>query len=414
MIGALKYIKGYVRIKVWGFSPERFMNLCSNRDLLLWDIVKEGEAYYMNISLRGFYQLRPVVRKTGTKVVIQKRYGLPFFVPVIWARKIFVIGCILCVSFWIWSSAFIWDIQVAGNYQITDDVFRSFLKEQNIGVGMKKGSLDIESLEKEIRRQFPAVTWTSAKLDGTRLLVEIKENDAPIITPKEEIIHGTDLVAQYEGVVTAMIVRSGVPKVAIGESVEKGQILVEGKVPVYNEDATVRAYQYVEADADIYLEHVINYKQRLPFDYIRKEYTGRTRKRHFLRIGEKEWKIPMENPFLVYDYVIRESRPLIFEKLSVPVFWGDYTYREYQDIEYEYSLKQAEEILNGKINNFIKTLKEKGVQIIEKNVKIDTNSGTWVVFGDFQVIEKIGKSQPTAVEELLPENADTGENGTDE
>ena len=83
MIALLKYIKGYVRIRVWGLSPERFMNLCSNRDILLWDIVKDGDIYTMCISLRAFYQLRPIARKTGTRVVILQRVGLPFFVPVI-------------------------------------------------------------------------------------------------------------------------------------------------------------------------------------------------------------------------------------------------------------------------------------------------------------------------------------------
>ena len=41
MVELLKNLKGYLRIKVWGFSPERFINLCGNKDILLWDIVKE-------------------------------------------------------------------------------------------------------------------------------------------------------------------------------------------------------------------------------------------------------------------------------------------------------------------------------------------------------------------------------------
>ncbi len=43
MIGILKFIRGYVQIKVWGFAPERFLNLCSNKNILLWDIRREGD-----------------------------------------------------------------------------------------------------------------------------------------------------------------------------------------------------------------------------------------------------------------------------------------------------------------------------------------------------------------------------------
>ncbi len=81
MIEFLKYIRGYLRIRVSGFSPERFMNLCSNKGILLWKIVKEGDVYYMNINLKGFRALRPIVRKTGTRVAVLERYGLPFFCP---------------------------------------------------------------------------------------------------------------------------------------------------------------------------------------------------------------------------------------------------------------------------------------------------------------------------------------------
>lgn len=400
MIGLLKYIKGYVKIKVWGFSPERFMNLCSNKNILLWNIIRDDDVYYMCISLKAFYELRPIVRKTGTRVVILKRYGLPFFVPVIWARKIFILGSVLCVGFWLWSSFYIWNIELNGNYQITQDVFESFLKDQQITVGMKKDELDIETLEKNIRRAFPQVTWTSAKLNGTKLNIDIKENDAPIITAVKEEEGGKDLISEFDGTVVSIIVRSGVPKVAIGDTVEKGTLLVEGKVPVYNEDATVREYQYVASDADITIQHVTVYEERVPYDYIQKVYTGREKKRFFIRFGDKELKMSSEQPFLVSDCVIRENKPALFEKLSVPVFWGTYTYREYQNVEYEYTLEQARTLLENKVNDFIAGLVEKGVKIIDQNIKIDTNNGTWVVNGEFTVVEKAGKKQDTIIENI--------------
>ena len=87
MVKFLKYMRGYLRIKVWGFSPERFMNLCSNREILLWDIEKDGDTYRMSLSLKSFYRLKSIVKKTGTRVAILERYGLPFLLPKLWKRK---------------------------------------------------------------------------------------------------------------------------------------------------------------------------------------------------------------------------------------------------------------------------------------------------------------------------------------
>jgi len=392
MIEFLKYIRGYLRIRVSGFSPERFMNLCSNKGILLWNIVREGDVYYMNINLRGFRALRPIVRKTGTRVAVLERHGLPFFLPKLLKRKVFVCGLLLAVAFWIWSSLFIWDIELSGNYQITDDMFQSFLVKEHVRVGMKKEELDIEQLEKEIRRTFPEITWASAKLSGTKLVIDIKENDAPIVKEQEEKEPGSDLVSAYDGTVVSIIVRSGVPAVAVGDTVEAGTVLVEGRVPVYNDDATVREYIYVDADADIILEHTTSFSESLPFDHIEKEYTGREKTRFYLRFGKKEWKMPQERPFLTYDSVIRESRPLLFEKLSIPLYIGSYTHREYMNVEYSYSLEEAREELNKKIITFLKTLEGKGVQIIEKDVKIEASGDSWVITGQFLIQEPVGDS----------------------
>lgn len=399
MIEFLKYIRGYLRIRVSGFSPERFMNLCSNKGILLWKIVREGDVYYMNINLKGFRALRPIVRKTGTRVAILERYGLPFFLPKLLKRKVFVGGLLFAIAFWMWSSLFIWDIELSGNYRITDDMFQSFLKENDVIVGMKKGELDIETLEKEIRRSFPEITWASARLSGTKLLIDIKENDAPIIKEQEEKQAGSNLVSPYAGTVVSMIVRSGVPRVSVGDTIEAGAVLVEGRVPVYNDDATVREYIYVDADADIILEHTREFSDRLSFDYIKKEYTGREKTRVYLRFGDEQLKMPQDRPFLIYDSVIRESRPLLFEKLSIPVYMGSYTYREYMNVEYKYSQEEAQEQLSEKLFTFLASLEEKGVQIIEKDVKIDTNDNFWIISGLFLVREPVGDS--VAVEKIV-------------
>lgn len=407
MIKFLKYVRGYLRIRIWGFSPERFMNLCSNKGILLWDIVREGDVYYMNIGLRGFRELKPILKKTGTRVAILEKYGLPFFLPRLVKRKIFVLGLILAIAFWMISSLFIWDIRLNGNYQITRDVFDTFLKENHVTIGMRKDALDIEELEKQIRRKFPQVTWASARLDGIRLEIDIKENDAPIIVEDRESEQGMDLVAEFDGTVVSMIVRSGVPVVSIGDSVEKGTVLVEGKVPVYNEDATVREYQYVDADADIMLEHTRDFTARLPFDHVEKVYTGREKTGYYLKLGDRTCRLPQEQPFLVYDSLFRESRPLMFEKLDISIYWGEVTHREYQNTEYMYTAEEAKEVLSQKLIEFLTELDEKGVQIIEKNVRIDTESDSWVLQGEFLVQELVGLKEETA-------KTDAGEVKTDE
>jgi len=404
MLDAFRYIKGSLLIRVWGFSPERFMNLCSNKGILLWNIRKVEDAYLMNISIQGFYQLKEIARKTGTKVAILKRYGLPFFIPVVKKRVFFLIGLCMAVSFWAASSLFVWEIELNGNRQITDDSFMTFLHENGIKVGMLQKDLDIEHMEKEIRKNFSPIIWVSAKMNGTKLIIETKENDTILSGEQEGAIAFADLVSEYNGKVISIIVREGIPQVSTGSEVEEGTILVSGKVPVYNDDATIREYQTVRADADIILEHWISHEDQLSFYHVEQEYTGRIDKTPYIRLGSKELRVPKEPSFLVYDSLIRESRPLLFEKLSLPIFWGEYVTREYQKTEHKYTQEEAKLLLQEKINIFLSSLQEKGVQIIEKDVKIDTYGETWIAQCDLCVWEHAGSPIPI-MDQSIGENA---------
>ena len=409
----IKRLQGYVKIRVWGFAPQRFINLCSNKGVLLWNIEKQDDIYTMCVSLKAFYQLRPIARKTKVRVVISERCGLPFLVPGMLRRKAFLAGFFLTVAFWILSSFFVWDIRVSGNLQVTEDVFFKFLEQEGVHTGIRKSNLDIGELEKQIRRNFPQVTWTSGRLDGVRLLIELKENDMPI--PEETAADpetGRDLVAQYDGVITEMIVRSGVPKVTIGSEVAKGDVLVEGRIPIYAEDGTVREYRPVVSDADILMEHTENFRAHLASDYIKKKYTGREKTYYFIHFGDREWRPKTKSPYLQYDSILDTCSVKALEYLHIPCTLGRITYREYQKTEYSYTTQEAKTVLQKKILDFLESLDEKGVQIISKDVKIETKRAGWTAHGELVLREAAGvlkDSAPEEVEGLRAEDTDGNE-----
>lgn len=390
------------------------MNLCSNHDILLWDIENHGEYYTMCITVSGFRKLKGIVKKTGTKVAIQERCGLPFFVPRMKRRKIFLIGLFGSMIFWIWMSTFIWAVDITGNYSISEDIFMDFLRNHNVYVGMKRSKVDIEELEKEIRQNFGIVTWTSARIDGTRLVIQVRENEVDtgggeiggttdetgIKTMENEF--GSDLVAEEDGVIVSMVTRQGVPQVSVGMEVKKGDLLVSGSVPVYNEDATIKYYQYYEADADVYISRQLSKKEELPLHYEKKEYTGEEKKEMVLSIMDKDLifrmgKIKYEN----YDKVTDKKQVKLLENFYLPLYYGKSVNREYVVTDNIYTEKEVKTIFSEKLIKYIESLEEKGVQIIRKNVTINKNQKKWQMDMDFQVVEKTGKNVAIIVDEEM-------------
>ncbi|MEG1847328.1 MAG: sporulation protein YqfD [Lachnospiraceae bacterium] len=368
----IQYSRGYVRIKVWGYSPERFMNLCSSHDILLWEIVPNKDSYCMNISIHGFLSLRPILKKTRTKVAILQRYGLPFFIKNLKKRTIFLLGIVGCLLFLIWMSTRLWTIDLVGNSTITRDEWMDYLTQVGIYYSMPKRKIDVEELEKKIRNQYDEVTWTSVKIQGTKLQIQMKENMLPLSIPSNQGI-AQDIIATKAGVVREIITRQGIPQVVKGSEVAVGTLLVSGKIPILSEDGTISKYQYCRADADIYLACTYDYKDEIAWAHTEKEYTGRTKKQYYVEIGENRIILPHRKiAFQNYDCYTLQKRLKVLDHLYLPIVVGSKKIQEYVEISKRYTKEEAKQLAEKRLQQYIVELEEKGVQIIKKDVKIET------------------------------------------
>lgn len=409
MLHWIQYIRGYVSIRVWGYSTERFLNLCGNHNILVWDIVNHGEYYTMKVSIKGFFALKTLLRKTGTRAAVLERYGLPFFVPKIKKRKIFVFGLLACLLFWMATARYVWDIKIEGNYSLTEDVLLDYLETQNVHTAMKKSDLEIEELEKRLREEYDLITWTSLKVDGTTLIIQIKENE--MAEYEQTVEESLDIVAAKDGVITYMITRKGVPQVSVGDTVEAGQLLVSGAVPVYNEDSTIRRYQYYEADADIRIGYRKTVSVEKQTAYLEKEYSGNEKKILSLGIKDKEWNISFGKvPYTDYDVSGEKKQIQLLDHLYLPLYYGVKSAKEYTVLEKEHTEEEMQAIMDGEWEKILETLEEKGVQITEKNVTIKKNGDIWVMQASMNLLEEAVKKVKNNTEQIpIEENPD--ENG---
>ncbi|MDE7131898.1 MAG: sporulation protein YqfD [Lachnospiraceae bacterium] len=405
----MQYIRGYVTIKVWGYSTERLLNLCGNHNILVWDIEDHGDYDTMNISVQGFFALKPLLKKTGTKASVLKRYGLPFFMSKMGRRKIFVAGFLCCMLFWMLTSGYIWNIRFEGNYVLTEDVLLDYLEEKDVCVAMKKSRLRIEELEKSLREDYDVITWTSVQVKGTTLLIYIKENEMPNYdqvsqsdkAESEAGTEGMDLIATKSGTVSYIITRSGVPQVALGDTVERGDVLVSGAVPVYNEDTTVRKYQYVESDADIKLRYTESVSVKKDILYEEKMYSGKQKKMFMLGVNDREFNLRLGKiPYAEYDVSGEKKQVKLLDHLYLPVFYGKKTVQEYEMIRQKHTEDEMNSMMQEEWHKIMETLNEKGVQIITKNVTIKKNDKNWVLNANMQLEESAAELVPTSTEPI--------------
>ena len=408
MIFFKRWTRGFLRVRISGFFSERFLNLCSANQIELWELKPEKDGVICCITLPAFYKIRPLARKANVRIRVVDRLGFPFFLRRNKKRVGLALG--MCSFFLILYllSLFVWNISFEGNNRYTRDTLLKYLEEEGICYGMRKEKISCEKLEEGIRSRFPEITWVSARVSGTRLLIKIKENEVLFSVPQKDEAP-CDLVAKRAGIVTKMIVRRGKAAVMIGSQVEEGQLLVSSKLSVMNDNGEIVRTDYVHADADIYAQTEYGYQTEIPKLHAISVNTGRKRLGAGIRIGPYQLRFVMplrgENP---WRFVSESSQLCFFQDFYLPVYFEQIKGEEYIVYERLYTEEEIQTVSEQLQEQYLKNLMEKGVQIIENNVKISENGSFYIIEGRVAAQEMIAAQSPVADMGQIPlENEET-------
>ena len=126
---------GFVTISIEGFFIERFMNLCLNNDIILWDVKKEDNTFIrLKIKAEDFKRIKKYAKKTKCRIKIEHKTGIPFILFNYRKRKMFIIMFFAILIAMFISSRFVWKVDINGLETIDKIAFENMLKEENIKV----------------------------------------------------------------------------------------------------------------------------------------------------------------------------------------------------------------------------------------------------------------------------------------
>ncbi len=384
------HLRGYLKIRITGYSPERFLNLCKNRNILIWDLEAKSNAYEMYITVDGFRKLKPLLRKTRTKIEIIEKYGTPFFFHKYRKRKLFFAGIFLSMCLIYGLSLFIWNIEIIGNSTITDEVLIEFLEKENVYHGMRRSSVECESIGTKIRKKFDDIIWVSVSLEGSNIIVHVKENtDTFQVSQTEETPE--DIVSTAEGTILEIITRSGVPCVNVGDVVKKGDVLVTGKIEVKNDAGEVVREDYKSAEADVYAEVMIPYDDFCTTKYKVKVYNKNRHKQVYLSLfGYRAAFGIIKNQTEDYEISSSHTQVKLNSNYKIPVYFGETVGKGYEMKEASRTKEEKVQILNENIALFCEKLEEDGCEILEKHMQAKEEASGMRASGYLKVRRSIG------------------------
>ena len=414
-------ILGYHGISLAGPEKERFLKLCQYHEITLYQLNVKDDIYTFDIGLGNLQKLKELGAKTDVALHIEKAKGLGVYAGKLRKRYILGVFIIFILGIILTMNQFIWHITLSGNRELTKEMLIDFLKLQDCSIGMDKHSIDCDRLENRLRDTYPYLTWVCIQISGTNLIVSVKENELDLNayetasnendadktesydsqsgennTSKEEIFvnepntnrlsnhlsetvlePGSNLIAENDGVITKLLLKNGCTKLHVGDEITKGEIIVEGQIPIYNITGdTVISYEYVVPEADIRVQMAEKYSNNVDKWVSHKVRTGRCVKFPYLIFGNRIFETDKE-PCFEQEECVRTFRQLhLFGDFYLPVYYG--AIEVYETSEY-ISLKSYQQLLNELELEYMayrRSLVNEGNQLLfEEHCIIDTLDG---------------------------------------
>ncbi len=253
----------------------------------------QNEELRFVLSLADFWKLPSIPAKPAYIFISSKNAACLSFLTAIKKERLFGDSFLPAASFL--CSTRIWNIHIEGNIAYSTPEILGFLKEEDVVHGMAKREVHCQSLAAKVREQFPKITWVSARIEGTQLILTVQEGKG--LTRKKNRNFALQSVRQPGRYDCKDHHQSGVPLVKPGDVCRlKGDILVQGRLEIQNDSKEIVRYEYMQADADIYIRHDIAYYHEFPLKYEKSIPEGTVKKRCYLRVGD--WQAGAKRPAL--------------------------------------------------------------------------------------------------------------------
>lgn len=385
-------------IEVVGFSVERFLNLAVHRGIYIWDIERKANKLMMKVGAQGYKMLKPCARKTGCRMKIKRKIGLPFIRYRYRKRKMIPVGILIFIILIYTMSSFVWLVEIEGNEKVISQEVVEKLLENGYKVGGLKYKMNLRAAEKLLMNDFPDILWTGISFEGTKLVVEITET-----VPEPKLVDyssPSNIIANSDALILEIVTRKGTPKVKKGDTVRKGDILVSGQIPLSEEwEGEEAQIGYTRASADIMAKTHYTLQTQIPLKKIEKKYTGVIKKRYGLRMFDKTINLYSPNIKLAdYDYVMNSKQLQVTSKFPLPfyIMWEEYI--EYIPKPQIISDEIAQDTLMVMLHDLLtQKIHEKG-EVIKQEVKFAKKDG--IMVGRLQAIvkEELGKESEVPID----------------
>lgn len=383
------FLLGYVVFKAEGGFPERFINLCARAGIPIWDIKCRSGVLFGKTSVKGYRSVRVPARKSGMRVRVYRRVGVPFFLHKYRRRAGLLAGLCVFALFISLMSGMVWSVKVEGNVTVPDSEITEVLERLGIKPGIRAKVINATEIERTALEFLPRLQWLAVNVEGSTVTVEVRERICG--EEEEDYVRPHHIVASQDGVIEILETYEGKAVLKNGSAVAKDDLIIRGITE--NKDGSVvfhHAKGYVaarvkekltaEAEKSRSVRRLTETKYRLTLIILNIKIPPRAAKAEAgAELYESTRWLNAGGKRLPVGYIMHRS-----------LFYED-TVRAYS--EEEQRLIAVRDLLTQTSENF------RYSEILSQTVKLEKTINGTTATGEFTALRNIGQERPFSVRE---------------
>ncbi len=389
-----KSINGIVDAELTSAEPEAALTAINEIGIELWHLRQTGVlSYRFRLRRTDLAKLSGLCQKRGETLQVKKRLGLYWQLAAWKKRPILLLGMTLCLVAVLLIPTRVYFVRVSGNETVPTRRILAAAEESGIHFGAKRKAVRSEKVKNDLLAAVPELEWAGVNTSGCIAVVSVREGSAAEDVEAEGGVR--HIAAARDGYLLSGTVVRGTPMFQPGQTVRQGQILISGYTDC---GLTIRAER---AEGEIFARTNRSFEAHTPAVCVRKSGQGDSHKKYSLLIGKKRinlWKGSGISD-TTCGRMYKEYYMTLPGGFVLPVALCVDTYSVANLEQQEISPLDAEKALTQFAEACLQQEMVSGT-IQEKQESVGSENGCYVLRGDYDCTEMIGRVSREQIGEI--------------
>lgn len=385
MYSPVRWLLGYVNLRIEGASPADCLNRFTAEHLLFWNISGENEfSVQICIPVKELSRALAIAENAQCQALVICKQGLMQQFGGLMRRLPFLLALLFTILLSQWLSARVWFFSVEGNAAVPDGMILRAVAECGIAPGTRGKDIVPQTIKDHVLAEIPQLSWLTVRQSGCFATVVVREKEFP--SKQENRRELCNIEAVRPGIVEEITVLDGSARCNIGDTVNTGDVLISAYIDLET------GARVTGAAGEVFARTWREATAVTPSVFMEKQYTGKEVTVRYLCIGKKQIKLSRDSGIsdATCDKITETSALILPGGLNLPLVLVTETYRDYDSASTCRSEDAAKEGLISFSRNLTSGAMVAG-QILREDYTCTNAGDVFVLRADFECRELIGK-----------------------